>query len=89
MKKTYVGLDLEVKRILLKEWDPIGISEIPEADDEYDAYVQHVSGMIQEHKTVEEIYAYLRWIEVERICLDGDDEHTRKVANKLTELHRT
>lgn len=89
MKKTFIGLDFEVKRVLLKEWDPIGVSDIPEADDEYDAYVPYVSRMLREQKTVDELYDYLRWIEVERICLDGDETHTRKVANKLMDLRRT
>jgi hypothetical protein len=27
---------------LLKEWDPIGVGQIPEAQDEYDSYVPDV-----------------------------------------------
>ncbi|BFG78654.1 hypothetical protein PTKU46_66870 [Paraburkholderia terrae] len=86
MKKVFVGLDLDVKGILLHEWDPIGISDSPEAEDEYDSYVPHVSNMLRQQKTPEELYAYLRWIEVERICLDGDEAHTRNIANKLAGL---
>ncbi|MEX3636813.1 hypothetical protein [Paraburkholderia sp. BR14320] len=88
MKKTFVGLDLDVKKILLNEWDPIGIADFQEADDEYDSYVPYVSRMLREHKTVEELYTYLRWIEVERICLDGDEAHTRNIANQLMDLSK-
>ncbi|HEY1756822.1 MAG TPA: hypothetical protein VGG72_15730 [Bryobacteraceae bacterium] len=28
-----------IKTALLKEWDPIGVGEVPEAQDEYDSYV--------------------------------------------------
>ncbi|MGF6604530.1 hypothetical protein P3T23_009286 [Paraburkholderia sp. GAS448] len=86
MKNTFSGLDFEVKTILLKEWDPIGVGDSPEADDEYDSYVPYVSQMIREQKTVDELYDYLRWIEVERIGLDGDEAHSRSIANKLKKL---
>lgn len=86
MKKSFSGLDLEVKNILLLDWDPIGIRDCPEADDEYDSYVPRVSQMLLARKTVEELYAYLRWLEVEYICLDGDEAHTRKIANRLVDL---
>jgi hypothetical protein len=86
MKKSFSGLDLEVKNVLLLEWDPIGIRAYPEADDEYDSYVPRVSQMLRERKTAEELYAYLRLLEVERICLDGDEAHTRNIANRLMGL---
>jgi hypothetical protein len=31
-----------IKGLLLHEWDPIGVSEFPEASDEYDAYALQV-----------------------------------------------
>ncbi|WP_272939013.1 hypothetical protein [Sinorhizobium meliloti] len=31
-----------VRDVLLRDWDPIGISDIPEAKDEYDAYADVV-----------------------------------------------
>jgi len=86
MKKAFSGLDLEVKEILLKEWDPIGISDSPEADDEYDSYVPYVSQMLRQGKTVDQIYEYLRWVEIERIGLDGDEVHSRNIAEKLEKL---
>ena len=88
MKRTFIGLDLDVKMILLKEWDPIGVGDSPEADDEYDSYVQDVSRMLREEKTVDELYDYLRWIEVEHIGLDGDEVHTRTVAHRLMNLDK-
>ncbi|CAE6737053.1 hypothetical protein R69927_05621 [Paraburkholderia domus] len=88
MKRTFIGLDLDVKKILLKEWDPIGVGASPEADDEYDSYVQDISRMLREEKTVDELYSYLRWIEVEHIGLDGDELHTRTVAHRLMSLDK-
>jgi hypothetical protein len=86
MKKTFSGLDLEVKRILLKEWDPIGIGDSPEVDDEYDSYIPDDCLMLRESKPIEELYSYLRWLEVEHIGLEGDEVHTRNIANRLVGL---
>ena len=32
----------EIQKILLREWDPIGIQDIPEAQDEYDSYIPFI-----------------------------------------------
>lgn len=89
MKRTFSGFDLDVKRLLLKDWDPIGVGDSPEADDEYDSYVEDISRMLREEKTVDELYDYLRWIEVEHIGLDGDEVHTRTIADRLINLYKT
>jgi hypothetical protein len=28
-----------IREILLRDWDPIGVNDVPEAQDEYDSYV--------------------------------------------------
>jgi len=33
----------QIRRVLMEEWDAIGVSDIPEAADEYDSYVGEVS----------------------------------------------
>lgn len=86
MNKNLMMLDSAVKQILLKEWDPIGVGDVPEAQDEYDSYVSAISRMIRDGKAVDELYAHLRWIECERIGLDGDEAHTRNIANRLVKL---
>lgn len=78
----------EVRRILLKEWDLIGVSEFPGAQDEYDAYVLGVSKMICLGQSVEQLYTHLHWIECERMGLDGNDIRTRNIAIKLAQLVR-
>jgi hypothetical protein len=88
MKRAFIGLDQEVKKVLLKDWDPIGVGSSPEADDEYDLYVQNISRMLREEKTADELYSYLRWIEVEHIGLDGDELHTRTVTHRLMNLDK-
>ena len=53
-----------LRQLFMREWDPIGVSEIPEASDEYDRYVGYTYVMLMdEHRSAAEIAAYL--VEVE------------------------
>ncbi len=76
----------EIRRILLKDWDPIGIKDIAEAQDEYDTYVPAISQMITSHKSVHEIFEYLWWIETEHMGLIGNKQITKFIAAKLQSL---
>jgi hypothetical protein len=80
------SLEASVRRILLQEWDPIGIRDVPEAQDEYDSYVFEICAMLREGKTTGKLYEHLRWIESERMGLDGDARHTEWIAKMLTSL---
>ena len=62
----------EIKTILLKEWDPIGIQGIPEAQDEYDSYIFSIYQLIQLKKSEEKVFNYLWWIETEQMGLSGN-----------------
>ena len=75
-----------VRQVLLKEWDPIGINDVPEAQDEYDSYVSKICGMLRGGCDTADIYRHLRWIESEHMGLDGDEIHTRKIAERLASL---
>ena len=39
-----------IHRILLRDWDPIGVADIVEAQDEYDSYVGKIYGMLIRHE---------------------------------------
>jgi hypothetical protein len=39
-----------VRRILLHDWDPIGIQDIPEASDEYDRYADKAYVMLMDER---------------------------------------
>ncbi|MBA1362076.1 hypothetical protein [Burkholderia gladioli] len=75
-----------VRRVLLEEWDPIGIKGIPEAQDEYDSYVLKICGMLRADCSAEGLCKHLRWIETEQMGLDGDELHTSEIAKKLVGL---
>ena len=58
-----------VRRILMQEWDPIGVDGIPEPADEYDTYVGAVGRMLREGATDEELARYLVDIRENRMGL--------------------
>jgi hypothetical protein len=75
-----------IKRILLTEWDPIGVSEFPEAQDEYDAYVSEVYRLLSRRAGVREMFDYLWWLETTHMGLCGDRQRTEKIAERLVGL---
>ena len=75
-----------IRRVLLKEWDPIGVSEIMEAQDEYDPYVGAVYRMLITRKSKTDIFDYLWWLETEHMGLTGDRQSTEHIAERLAKL---
>jgi hypothetical protein len=75
-----------IHSVLLKEWDPIGVADIPEAHDEYDAYVAGVYKRLISRASEEDLFTYLWDIETEYMGLYGNSGHTRAIAKRLLEL---
>lgn len=76
----------KIRDILLTEWDPIGVSAIPEAKDEYDGYILDIASMLASKKSVDEICSYLLWAEAEHMGLSADRQKANLVAAKLSAL---
>ena len=79
-------LYLEIKKILMDEWDPIGVQNIIEAQDEYDSYLPSIHRMLVLRKSVHEMFEYLWWVETEHMGLMGDRQRTESIAKKLCSL---
>jgi hypothetical protein len=61
-----------VREVLMREWDPIGVADWPEATDEYDDYFGKVYVMLVDGRaTKEEIAAYLFDIATNRMGLSA------------------
>ena len=76
-------LQAAIREILLKEWDPIGVNDIPEAQDEYDSYVGGVEGLLLRGASVDEIAAHLARIEGEQMGLPASAAGRLPAAKKL------
>jgi len=76
----------KIKNVLMQDWDPIGVQEIPEAQDEYDNYVPMIYSMLISRKPVNEVLEYLLWLEGEHMGLTVDHQRTQLIAEKLVSL---
>jgi hypothetical protein len=75
-----------VRLILLRDWDPIGVSDIPEAQDEYDGYVLQICGMLMRQESRQRLVDHLWWVESEHMGMPGDRRHTEEIADRLIRL---
>lgn len=81
-------LQQEVRKILLMDWDPIGIRDVPQAQDEYDNYVPRIAEMVTSRRSIVELSEYLLHLETGVMGLPGNRERARAVAGKLAEIGR-
>ena len=90
MTKDYRGrarlLHQAIRRALLIEWDPIGVGQMPEAQDEYDSYVPQIYKMLITERPKHEIFEFLWWLETEHIGLSGDRQATEAFAERLMRI---
>jgi hypothetical protein len=66
-------------------WDPIGVSGVPQARDEYDGYVGPVFTLLRAGAKEPEISAHLERIADERMGLPGRKERSDEAAAALTD----
>ncbi len=77
-----------VGEILHYFWDPIGVARVPQARDEYEAYVPRVTSMLMQGAGAEELAAFLTRTATETIGLSETPEgaaHSKDVAELLIE----
>ncbi len=72
-----------VDEVLHYIWDPIGVSGVPQARDEYYSYVPAIFSLVKSSSRAEEIAIHLRAIETDRMGLSGNMEKDLEVANIL------
>jgi hypothetical protein len=70
---------VKVREVLMREWDPIWVRDVPEAQDEYDTYVGKVYVMLMgERATAESIAAYL--FDVATVQMGSSNESVERRA---------
>lgn len=81
--------DLELYRavdeVLHYLWDPIGVSAVPQARDEYHAYLPKVFSLLRSGADGHAIAKYLGEVTVNRMGLTANSQHDLKVAEILIE----
>jgi len=80
-------LDLELYRavdeVLHYIWDPIGVSGVPQARDEYHGYLPHVFGLLHSGANEQAIATYLGEVTTNSMRLSANAQHDLDVAEIL------
>ncbi len=64
----------EIRRVLIELWDPIGVREVPEAQDEYNSYLGGVYELVTGGASADQVIDHLLSIERDRMGLSGRDK---------------
>ena len=86
IKMNTLGKWNAVRNILMKDWDPIGIKEFQECQDEYDAYIPKILEFISGENKRENLEKYLSWIEEERMGLEFNQAYASAAIAKLISI---
>src|SRR5262249_1183051 len=61
-----------IREVLMREWDPIGVADAPQAQDEYDQYINQIYGMLIRREPRNKLVDFLWWAETENMGLYGN-----------------
>jgi hypothetical protein len=75
-----------IREVLLHEWDPIGVGDVIEAQDEYDSYVSQIHGLLICREPLYKMVDFLWWVETQHMSLCGNRRRTEQVAERLLRL---
>ena len=75
-----------IRDVLMREWDPIGVADIPEASDEYDSYINQIHALLVRREPPYKMFDFLWWVETEHMGLAGNRRRTEQVADRLLRL---
>lgn len=78
-------LYLRVDEVLHYLWDPVGVSHMPMARDEYQSYIPQVVALLNENASVEQIASYLNAVATKRMGLSENCDAALHVAGVLLE----
>jgi hypothetical protein len=80
-----------IRRLLMEEWDPIGVADVPEAADEYDAYLGAIGERLRRGANADEIARFLTDVREDRMGLGPSPSSERSqdmaVADRLTDWY--
>jgi hypothetical protein len=76
-----------VRQILMREWDPIGVSDVQAAQDEYDKYIRPIVRLVLKNASPSVLSEHLLHIENVEMGLRADRRRALRAAEKLRALH--
>src|SRR5580704_6529343 len=79
----------EIRRVLMTVWDPIGVREEPNAQDEYDSYLGGVFDLLASEASDDRISEHLWRIVTERMELPAKKEDMKSTVLALRQIQLT
>jgi hypothetical protein len=76
-----------IREILLRDWDPIEVGDVAEAQDEYDSYIPGIYGRLIHRISEQELFDHLWQIETQHMGLFGNHGKTQQAVRKLLLLN--
>ena len=87
-KERALKIKDSIRQVLFYDWDPIGINDLTNIDDEYDAYIGPVYRMLIEKCSEDDLVKYLFQLERDSMgMISKSSERLRPVAQKLMGLN--
>ncbi len=65
------NIKTQIRLALLEVWDPIGISEEPNAQDEYDSYIEPLYELLLSNASGSKIRDFLFWVAHDHMGFDA------------------
>jgi hypothetical protein len=81
------SLRAQVRDVLLNTWDPIGISDEPNAQNEYDSYIDPIYDLLISQASDDVLIDYLHWVVFEQMGIDAASrEDMRETVTALRKI---
>jgi len=77
-----------LRLILMGAWDPIGVADAPQAQDEYDSYLGPLVGLLRDGAEEEQVTSYLAEIRTERMGMAPRTSDDRRAARAVMDWWR-
>jgi len=77
---------VQIRRVLLDTWDPIGIQDEPNAQEEYDGYIGRIYELLACGAPNSELMDYLFWAVHEHMGLDATREDMLPTIAELRKI---
>lgn len=77
----------QLRNLLMKNWDPIGVRGVPEAINEYDTYAGRIADTLRRGADVESVSAMLSTVRVDWMSLQPDSGTHAKAARAIVDWY--
>jgi len=85
MPRQRPALHDQVRDVLLRDWDPIGVCDIPGAADEYDSYIPEICALMRSGSDAQALAAHLLELATGMACRP-DLQRAAQAAEALLRL---